>query len=382
MIPVLYSPSETSFTNMGLGALGEATSCTVTEELNGSYELTLTLPVSSRRFNDITVRSIIYVKPSPYRDAQPFRVYQIDVPIEEVATIHAHHISYDLNGIPLRNGAEYTATTASGAMTSITSASVVNSGFTTWTNMSKSGEFKIDKPKSFRNALGGNDGSVIDVYGGELEFDRFAVKLWEQRGRESDVVVKYGVNMVDFSMQRDLENVYTGVYAYYTDKDDRRVNVLQSVGDAMHPVFLLDSNGKYLVDSDGKYLMVRGTYNYHKILLLDVSGEFDFPPIVSQVKCMGYRYIMKNNLYIPTLSLDVNFARLEEMSEYSGLNALANVDLADYITVEYPTIGLYTKAQIVKTTMDVLNDRYESMTVGDTMVNIADTIARLEREIG
>jgi phage-related protein len=128
--------------------------------------------------------------------------------------------------------------------------------------------------------------------------------------------------------------------------------------------------------------MVRGSYDYHKILLLDVSNKFDFPPIVSQVRCMGYRYIMENNLYIPTLSLDVNFARLEEMTEYSGLNALANVDLADYITVEYPTIGLYTKAQIVKTTMDVLNDRYESMTVGDQILNIADTIARLEREIG
>ena len=382
MIPILYSPSETSFANMGLGALGEALSCTVTEELNGSYELTLTLPVSSRRFNDITVRSIILAKPSPYREAQPFRVYQIDVPIEEVATIHAHHISYDLNGIPLKNGADYKATTASGAMASIKNASVVSNNFTTWTNISKSGEFTIDKPKSFRNALGGNDGSVVDIYGGELEFDKFAVKLWAQRGRESDVVVKYGVNMIDFSMQRDLENVYTGVYAYYMDKDDRRVNVLQSVGDAMHPVFLVDSNGKYLVDSDGKYLMVRGSYDYHKILLLDVSNKFDFPPIVSQVRCMGYRYIMENNLYIPTLSLDVNFARLEEMTEYSGLNALANVDLADYITVEYPTIGLYTKAQIVKTTMDVLNDRYESMTVGDQILNIADTIARLEREIG
>ena len=376
----LYSPTETSFSNMGLGAIGDAISCTVEEELNGMYELTMELPISSIRFNDITVRSIIYTKPSPYRAEQPFRVYQIDVPINGVSTIHAHHISYDLNGIPVKNG--YEAYNVSDALTLLDTASLVPSGFTTWTNMSKSGHFMLDIPRSYRNAVGGEEGSILDVYHGELEFDKFSVKLWNRRGRNSDVQVTYAVNMTDFSMERNLENVYTGVYAYYADDEDGRASSpLVPVGDAMHPVYLLDSDGKYLLDSDGNYLMVRGTYDYYRVFLLDLSSEFGFRPTSDQLACAAERYIQANDLCVPTINLNVNFARLEESSEYSGLSALDSVDLADYITVNYPLIGLTSTAQITQISYDALNNRYNQMTVGQPKLNIADTISMLEREI-
>ena len=41
MIPILYAASETDFTTNGIGLLTDAVSCTVTEERNGAYELTL-----------------------------------------------------------------------------------------------------------------------------------------------------------------------------------------------------------------------------------------------------------------------------------------------------------------------------------------------------
>lgn len=378
---VLYSPSETSFSNMGLGAIGDAISCTVEEELNGIYELTMMLPVSSIRFNDITIRSIIYAKPSPYRPEQPFRVYQIDVPINGISTIHAHHISYDLNGIPLTFG--YEAYNVSSALSLLETASIVSSGFTTWTNMSRSGHFVLDIPRSYRNALGGEEGSIIDVYHGELEFDKFKVKLWSQRGQTSNVQVTYAVNMTDFSMERNLDNVYTGVIAYYADNENGRArSPIVPVGDAMHPVYLLDSAGKYLLDSSGKYLMARGTYDYYRVFLLDLSSEFNFRPIPDQLACAAYRYIQANDLCVPTINLNVNFARLEDTNEYSGLSALDSVDLADYITVNYPLIGLSTNAQITQISYDALNDRYNGMTVGQPKLNIADTISMLERKIG
>ena len=370
---VLYSPSETSFSNMGLGAIGDAISCTVEEELNGIYELTMMLPVSSIRFNDITIRSIIYAKPSPYRPEQPFRVYQIDVPINGISTIHAHHISYDLNGIPLTFG--YEAYNVSSALSLLETASIVSSGFTTWTNMSRSGHFVLDIPRSYRNALGGEEGSIIDVYHGELEFDKFKVKLWSQRGQTSNVQVTYAVNMTDFSMERNLDNVYTGVIAYYADNENGRArSPIVPVGDVMHPV--------YLLDSAGKYLMARGTYDYYRIFLLDLSSEFTFKPIADQLACAAYRYIQANDLCVPTINLNVIFARLEDTNEYSGLSALDSVDLADYITVNYPLIGLSTHAQITQISYDALNDRYNGMTVGQPKLNIADTISMLERKIG
>lgn len=378
----LYSPSETDFTTLGVGAIADAITCVVEEELNGSYELTMTLPINSLRFNDISVRSILYTKPSPYRAEQPFRVYQIDVPLNGIATVHAHHISYDLNGIPLKTGADYRAGNLTDALALINTASLVPSGFTLWTNMSKTGTFVIEKPRSFRNAIGGEEGSILDVFHGELEFDRFKVKLWNRRGRNTDVHVTYAVNLTDFSMEKNLENLYTGVYAWWSDKQDRRAgSPLVPIGDAMHPVYLTDSDGKYLTDSNGEYLMVRGDYDYNRVFMLDLSRELDFPPIADQLVCAAYRYIDANNMSLPTINLNVNFARLEESAEYSGLSALNSADLADYITVNYPLIGLTATAQITQIQYDAVNNRFAGMTVGQPKLNIADTIATLERQV-
>lgn len=378
----LYSPSETSFSNMGLGAIADAITCTVDEELNGMYELTMTLPINSIRFNDIAVRSIIFTKPSPYRAEQPFRVYQIDVPINGIATVHAHHISYDLNGIPLKNGTDYRAGNVTEAFALIETASLVPSGFTTWTDMSKNGTFVIDKPRSFRNAIGGEQGSILDVFHGELEFDRFKIKLWNKRGRDTDVKVTYAVNLTDFSMERNIDNLYTGIYAYWADSQDRRAgSPLVPVGDALHPMYLLDSDGKFLLDSDGNFLMVRGDYDYNRVYMLDLSRELNFPPIPDQLACAAERYLQANDLSLPTVNLNVNFARLEESAEYSGLSALNSADLADYITVNYPLIGLTAKAQIREIQYDAINNRFAGMVVGQPRLNIADTIASLERQV-
>lgn len=101
MIPVLFPSDATTFTTQGLGALTDAISCTVTEERNGVYELEMQYPANGIHAKDISTRSIITAIPSPYRDPQPFRVYQIDTPIDGVVTIYAQHISYDLSGIPV-----------------------------------------------------------------------------------------------------------------------------------------------------------------------------------------------------------------------------------------------------------------------------------------
>ena len=45
------------------------------------------------------------------------------------------------------------------------------------------------KPSSMRSLLGGVDGSILDVYGGEYEFDKFNVKLWNKRGADRGVAL-------------------------------------------------------------------------------------------------------------------------------------------------------------------------------------------------
>ena len=216
MIPILYASNETNFTTNGLGALCDAISCRVSEERNGVYELEMVYPISGRGFSDISDRSVIKAIPSPYRKPQLFRVYRHTKPLSGSVTFYARHISYDLSGIPVR---PFTAGTASEAITGVPSASVISNPFEFWTDKQTLASYDYKTPANARSVLGGVSGSILDVYGGEYEFDNFTVKLYANRGRDNGVTIRYGKNLTDLEQERNISNVYTGVYPYWVDNE-------------------------------------------------------------------------------------------------------------------------------------------------------------------
>lgn len=94
-IITLYECTEKAFSHNGLGSLPDAASCYVTEERNGEYELEMEYPLTGRRYTELQKRRIIFAKPNPYDDPQPFRIYAITKPLHGIVTVHAAHISYD-----------------------------------------------------------------------------------------------------------------------------------------------------------------------------------------------------------------------------------------------------------------------------------------------
>ena len=101
MIPCLYDKTATDFSSLGKGMLRSVTRAVVMEEVNGVFELELDIPKSDPLYNEIGEGSIITAIPSPYRGAEPFRVYKVTKAIAGVSTVYARHISYDLAAIPV-----------------------------------------------------------------------------------------------------------------------------------------------------------------------------------------------------------------------------------------------------------------------------------------
>lgn len=147
MTPRLFSQNESSFSNHGIGPLKEATRCTVREELNGSYELSLELPAGSRHFDAVATRALVLAKPNPYDEPQPFRIYRETRPTSLLLSASARHISYDLDGIPV---APYTAATAAQAVQLLKSSSLLPNPFSFGTDMSATREMKVEVPTAAR----------------------------------------------------------------------------------------------------------------------------------------------------------------------------------------------------------------------------------------
>ena len=353
--PILYSATETNFDHNGIGILSACVSCEVTEEANGIFELAMQYPMDGIHYEEIADRFIIKAKADQFRQPQLFRVYAISKPMNGVVTVLAEHISYDLSGIPVK---PFTASTAPSALAGLKSNSVVDCPFDFWTDKATSANFKISVPASIRSRLGGVAGSILDVYGGEYEFDNFTVKLHNSRGQNRGVSIRYGKNLTDIQQDQNCSNVATGIYPYW-----------------------VDSEGTVLVELPEKIVNTPGTYNFVKIRTLDLSTEFETQPTVDQLRSKTESYIKANNIGIPSVSLTVSFAQLEQTEEYKHLKLLERVSLFDTVNVEFPALGVSATAKSVKMVYDVLADRVKSVTLGSVRANIADTIVEQAKEI-
>ena len=354
MTPILFPANATTFETQGLGALVDAISCTVTEERNGAYELEMEYPMSGIHFAEITDRCIILAIPSPYRAAQPFRIYRITKPLNGVVTIYAQHISYDLSGIPLN---PFTAGSAQAAMLGLQNNAAVQSGFQFFTDKATTANFAVSVPSATRAVLGGSEGSILDVYGGEYEFDGFAVHLWGKRGQDNGVVIRYGKNLTDIEQDRNIASVATGIYPYWADNDGA------------------------LVVCDPPIINAEGNFGFTRVVPVDFSQDFEEKPTPAQLQQRAEQYVQDNDIGKPTVSITASFVQLEQTSEYRDLALLEKCDLCDTVTIQFEQLGIDAKAEITSIETDVLTGRYIEVGIGDVRTNIADTIVRQEQEI-
>ena len=355
--PILYSATETDFSNNGLGILGDCVSCEVTEEANGIFELVMQYPMCGIHYEDIADRSIIKAKADQFRDPQLFRVYAISKPMSGIVIVSAEHISYDLSGIPV---APFTAGSVSLALADLKNNAVTDCPFDFWTDKDTSGTFSVSVPSSIRSRLGGVAGSILDVYGGEYEFDNYTVKLHNNRGMNRGVSIRYGKNLTDIKQEQNCASVSTGIYPYWA-------------GD-------VDGN-TVLVELPEKIVNAPGTYNFVKIKTVDFTESFEAQPTVEQLRSKAESYVKSHNIGVPDVSLTVSFAQLEQTDEYKHLKLLEQVLLFDTVNVEFPALGVSATAKAIKIIYDSLADRVKSITLGSTKANIADTIATQQQEI-
>ncbi len=354
MKPILFPSTATEFNTQGLGVLTDAISCTVTEERNGAFELTMQYPDTGVHFGEITDRCIIYAIPSPYRAPQPFRIYRITRPMDGIIMVYAQHITYDLSGVPLN---PFTAINAPDALSKLSLNAAVDSPFTFWTDKATVASFAVSTPSSTRSVLGGSSGSILDVYGGEYEWDGFTVRLYGHRGYDNGVVISYGKNLTDIEQDRNISNVATGIYPYWTNAEGA------------------------LVTCDPKIVNAPGTYDFTRVVPVDFSNEFETQPTPAQLQARAEKYVEDNNIGIPKTSITASFVQLEQFPEYEDLALLEKCDLCDTVTIRYPRLGVEAKAEIVKIETDVLLERYNSVEIGDVRTNIADTIVGQQQEI-
>ena len=354
MKPILFPSNATSFTTNGLGRL-DCTECIVTEERNGMYELELTIAESADHASDIAMSSIIVAIPSVGASPQPFRVYKIEKPIKGIYKVYAQHISYQLSYIPVMPfSVSASASACNSALQGLKTNSAETNPYTFSTDVTTVAGFALTEPISLRSALGGVQGSILDKFGGEYEWDGYTVKLWGHRGVTTPTVtLRYGKNITDLEQEEYISNTITGICPFWSDSEGGNLVTL--------PEKVIES-------------AYADNYPFKRTVTLDMSQDFQEKPSEAQLRTAANVYLGRSGIGIPTVSIKVSFINLADTDEYADIAPLQTVKLCDMINVQFEKLGISSTAKIVKTTYDVLKERYVSVEVGSLRSSLASTI--------
>lgn len=393
--PRLYEANEATksnaFQSLGIGTLGDAISCIITEERNGTYELEMEYPVEGKRFSDLKNDRLILAKASERGNEQIFRIYKIEKPIDGKVTVSAEHISYLLNKVICL---PFEATSANSAFQQIKSNLLWQSNnvnfktfpFDFWTDSGADGQIKIEKPTAVRSILGGEDGSVLDAIGGDYEFDNFTVKLHTDRGSDSNIYLRYGKNITDLEDTDDISGVYTGIVPYWSGSLQRKTT---------------DEDGQEVTESYETTIYINdkvlwsdytSSYAYPMATVVDFSSDIEInddaenevytteEDIRKELQTQAETYLKNNKGWTPSNNIEVSFAQLWQTEEYKNYAALQRVGMCDTVHVVYPVLNVDVAMRVIKTEYNVLLERYESLELGDSKTSMTSDLVNNQKD--
>ena len=327
MIPVLFKANATNFSTYGIGTLVDTISCQVTEERNGAYECEMSYPITGQFYAEIQKERLIKVKPNDTSANQMFRIYRITKPLNGIVKIYAQHISYDLTTIATP---AYAATDIMPqlAMDAVFNNALTPHSFTFRTDYTNSKNFSVAKPKSIRAVLGGEEGSLVSLWGGEFEWDNYSVIHHKGRGKTTGVVIEYGKNLTQLEQDSDITGVYTDLlpYAVVTDENDTE-----------HVITLAEQ----LLPISESTLLQR------KTLIKDFTDSFGTEEKITEeaLRSKAETYLKNNPLGVEDPTLKVSFEPLWKQPEYAAI--LERVSLCDRVTIKHNALGVKATAKVV-----------------------------------
>lgn len=355
MIPILYKADATNFASYGIGALPDTISCEVTEERNGAYECVVKYPVTGMNYSEIKRERIIKAKPSDTGSPQAFRIYRVTTPINGIVKIYAQHISYDLAAIATPQW-ESTPITPQLAIEEVFDNALTPHRFTFQTDYTEAKAFAVSKPKSLRAVLGGEEGSVLSLWGGEFEWDNFKVIHHQGRGHNNGVVIEYGKNLTKFEHDSDISDVYTDLLPYAVTEDE-------------------EGNETVITLAEQILQIGKTTLSQRKTLIKDFTDSFDIDAVITEdlLREKAQKYLENNPLGMETPTLTISFEALWKQPEYAAV--LERVALCDTVTVRHSELGISEHVKVIKTVYDTLAEKYVSITLGRAKASLLSTIS-------
>jgi len=353
--PILFNKNEQQFDTYGLGEI-DVTTGNVTRERNGLYTFYAEYPANGPLASILEKEMKIKADAGLRTKNQTFEISRIVKDSSGVLKIYGSHIKHKLEYMAVRHGVNLSGT-ASVALAIWANNLIGDYRFSTWSDIDTTGSttFTADKMTNAHLALGGVEGSILDIWGGEYEFDNLTVRLHKQLGRRAPTVLEYGRNIISAESDESIEESYTSVYPFATYTPESQGS------DSTPAPVTVTIPGDYV---DSKYISM---YANRRIKVVDFSSEFKEKeiPTPDKLRAMALKFMEHNKIGAPKINTKIEYVDLASTLDYQDNKIIEELEFCDIVPVYYPSIGITEDdAKVTKIVYDFVNERNESVEFG------------------
>lgn len=349
MIPVIFKPGEKDFSTNGLGRLIDATRCEVTEEANGKYELELDYPAISK-FSDYFVNGYqIKAKPN---DLEDYHIFEIKQTYKDTFTnsivVYAQSRTYKLGNRQVRlvtvdnkNGLE--------AMRLIESNMDEPCDIKLFSDINTASS-TIFEARNVLNCIAGEQGSLLQYWGGEIKREPFKLSLLKRRGRDKVGTVRYGKDLSGLTIKFDWQSIITKVLPFAELQSGVDGTSQRIYGNAVKSEYI-----KNYPDVYAQYVQ-----------FTEDQGVKD----LSSLNKVASKYFTAINPGCdkPKVSIELEIEKLTDSEEAKEFAKMRNYNLFDTFNVYHKLYDIDIDTKVTGIVYDSLTEKTKKITAGDTQI--------------
>lgn len=329
------------------------TSCPLTCEINGAWELTMSHPLDDEgRWKYLTEEAVISC-PTFQGDHQLFRVDKCEK-TESAVQITAYPIFFDSADDCFLMDVRPTGQSGQQALNIMTAGSKYSGS----SDITTGGTAYFVR-RNLMDAINGEDSPTFcQVWGGEILYDNLQVIINERIGADKGAEIRYGKNMDGLTFSVNMSDVVTRIIpvAY---------NGRTMSGDTPW----VDSEN---IDKYAKKYIREVTFEDVTLAEDASDGDEDNGIIVCEDQAaLNAALIQKcEEMYesgadLPAVTIEVSMIPLEQTDQYKDVENLVSVALGDTVHCYNYRLGIETEARAIKMTWDCIRNRVETVTLGE-----------------
>lgn len=355
----LYKKGNTNYDKNGDHTLAPI-SCFLDRKLNGSWELSIEVPLDEREaYKDLTMESVIKA-PTPNGD-KLFYVYDTDKVSEDSVEASARPVFLCAANETFLMDVRPTTKTGQEALDIMTA----ETAYTGESNITTVNTAYFVRKNLIEAIASDEENSFLNRWGGEILYDDFNIIINDRVGGNYGVKILYGRNLEAIEEHSNIEGVVT------------RIIPMAFNGHTLEGAApWVDSP---IIDSYERPHIKVIKFEDVKLTEDCYDGEAGFDTLEDLREELVRRCELEYEKGIdkPTVTLNINMIDLSKTVEYKDYTVLEEVNLGDTVGCIHEKMGIETSARVIGQKWNCILKRNEKLTIGDFESNYFDKLTSM-----